>query len=74
MNWITIAQLIAQYGIPFVENLWGKVSANSAPTQAEWDELKVLAQQNSQTAMLAALGRAGIDPASSQGKTLLGLA
>ena len=71
MGWDTIAGLILQYGLPFAESLWAKLTAGKAPSQADWDELKGLAAQNATTQMLAALARAGIDPASKQGQALL---
>ena len=73
MNWATIASIIAQYGIPLAEKLWQKWASGSDPTQADWDELKALGAQTMRSQMLLALGRAGIDPASDQGKALLAL-
>lgn len=73
MTWATLIPIIAQYGIPLAEKLWSKWTSNTVPTQADWDELRALAQQNASTHMLAALSRAGIDPNSDQGKALLGL-
>lgn len=73
MGWETLIPIIAQYGIPLAEQLWQKWSTGSAPTQADWDQLKALAQGSAQSQMLAALARAGIDPNSDQGKALLAL-
>lgn len=73
MGWETLIPIIAQYGIPLAEKLWNKWSTSTAPTQADWDELRALAQQNASSHMTAALVRAGIDPSSAQGKALLGL-
>lgn len=71
MDWNTIALLIAQYGIPFAEKVWEKAAAGNAPAASDWAELNALAAQTSKDRMLAALGRAGIDPNSDQGKALL---
>lgn len=73
MGWEELVPIIAQYGIPLAEKLWTKWSSGAAPTQADWDELRLLAQQNASAHMLAALARANIDPNSSQGQALLGL-
>lgn len=73
MNWAVIAGLVLQYGLPFVEKLIAKWSSNSPVTLAEFSELTALASQNAQAIMLARLKAANIDPASDQGKILLGL-
>ncbi len=68
-----LVTLLLQYGLPFVEKIllmW--TSPNATVTQADWDSLKALAQNNARTQMLAALSRAGIDPNSPQGIALLG--
>jgi hypothetical protein len=65
--------LLIQYGLPFVDKiftLW-TTNPNAVPTLDEWTALKALAQQTAKTQMLAALQRAGIDPASPQGVSLL---
>lgn len=67
-----LVPLLIQYGFPFVEkiiSLW--TSPNATVSSADWDALKLLAQNNARTQMLAALSRAGIDPASPQGVALL---
>ena len=71
MGWDVIAGLIISQGIPFVDKMITLWTNKSAVTQAEWDTLKALAQNNAKTQMLAALARAGIDPASPQGVALL---
>lgn len=73
MNPLLIAQLIAQYGIPFAQEIDRLVKANLPLTQADWDKLNALAAQTARTKMLSALQSAGIDPASAQGQALLAL-
>lgn len=60
MNWLVIAQIIAQYGVPVAESIFVKWQSNAAPTQADWDELKTLATQTAQDRMKIALTGAGI--------------
>ncbi len=69
--WATLIPVIAQYGIPFAESLWTKWTSGKDPTAQDWADLKALAGQTAKSQMLAALGRAGIDPASPQGVALL---
>lgn len=63
--------LLIQYGFPFVEKVIGLWTSKSTVTLEDWNSLKELAQNNARTQMLAALSRAGIDPASPQGVALL---
>ena len=75
MAWATLIPLLVQYGLPFVDKLitlW-TTNPNAVPTQAEWQALMTLANQNARTQMLSALARAGIDPTSPQGVALLAL-
>jgi hypothetical protein len=67
--------MLLQYGLPFVDKLitFWTTNPNATPTQAEWQSLMTLANQNAKTQMLAALSRANIDPASPQGVALLAL-
>ena len=74
MGWETIAGLILTQGVPFVEKLIDKWSKGTPVTVAEFAELKALANQNAHDIALKRLVAAGIDPASDQGKILLGLA
>lgn len=60
MPWVIIAQLAAQYGIPFVEKLIANWSNNTPVTPEEWNILKGLAQNNALSMLKAALARAGI--------------
>ena len=73
MNWLLLAQLIAQYGIPVAEKLWSLWTTGSVPTQADWDNLKQMASVNAKAQMTAALVRNGVDPNSPQGQALLAL-
>lgn len=43
MNWAVLIPIIAQYGIPVAEALVQKWTSGSAPTQADFDNLKQLA-------------------------------
>lgn len=73
MPWMTLATLIAQYGLPLALKLADKWGSKDAVTDADIAELKQLAAQTATTQMRDALGRAGIDPESEQGKKFLGL-
>jgi len=44
MDWITIATLIARYGIPFVEKLMANAQNKTAVTPQEWQALTTLIQ------------------------------
>lgn len=78
MGWQEIIQIIINegltVGIPLAEKLYALFTSKAAPTAADFDALRVIAQNTAQSKMLAALIRAGIDPASDQGKALLALA
>lgn len=41
--------LIIQYGLPFAQMIWQKVTAGGNVTQADFDELNALAAQTPQT-------------------------
>lgn len=71
MNWIVIAQLVAQYGIPVAEAIFQKVQSGQEPTQADFDQLKAMAQQTAQDRMRAQLVAAGVDLESDLAKQLL---
>jgi len=60
MNWATIAALVLNYGLPFVDKLVEKWSNNTPVTVEEWNSLKSLAQNTALSQMKAALARAGI--------------
>lgn len=73
MTWTLFAQLVAQYGIPFVQALVDKWKNNTAVTPDEVAALLAMAQQTSKDRMLGVLKAQGIDPASDAGKALLAL-
>lgn len=71
--WTVLLPLIVQYGLPFAEQMWQNINAGTDPTQAQWDQLKALSQNTARTQLLAALARAGVDPASPNAVALLAL-
>jgi hypothetical protein len=73
MEWATVAALIAQYGLPFVEFLISKINTKGAVTAEEWAMLKAMANVNARDELISRLKAAGIDPASPQGASLLAL-
>jgi hypothetical protein len=72
--WAALIPIIAKYGLDVAEKIWSKWAYGKDPVQSDWDELKAMTNQMSKDRVLAALARAGIDPASDQGKALLDLA
>ena len=60
MNWAILIPIIAQYGLPLAEKLWTKLAAGNPVTQADWDELNAMTQQNATAQMQVALTNAGI--------------
>ncbi len=60
MDWVTIAALILQYGLPFVEKLIANWTNKTPVTPAEWAVLVALGQNTALSQMKAALTRAGI--------------
>lgn len=73
MGWAEIIGLILNYGIPVAERIFQKASSGAPPSQADFDELKVLASQTAQSQMLAAAARAGLPPDDPRVKALLEL-
>lgn len=73
MTWDVLLPVIIANGLSTAEKLWQLWVNKAAPTQADWDALKVLGQQNARTQMMLALARGGIDPNSDQGKAFLAL-
>jgi hypothetical protein len=73
MTWVALIPIILQYGLPVAEKLFQLWSTNAAPTQADWDALKVLGTATRKQDMTNALIRNGIDPTSPQGQALLAL-
>lgn len=71
--WAALIPVIVQFGLPLAEKLWGLWTTGAAPTQADWDALKVLGKENAKSRMLLSLINNGIDPTSPQGVALLAL-
>lgn len=74
MTWATLIPLILQYGLPYAEKLWSLITANNAPTQADFDALRALASQTAQDRMKANLTAAGIPLDSPQALALIAAA
>lgn len=74
MDWATIANLILTIGIPASEKLWTLVTTNNAPTQADWDTLKALANVKAVDLMKSQLTAAGIALDSPQGLAMISAA
>lgn len=71
-----ILQLLATYGptaIDLIDKLIVKFQTNGIVTPEEWAQLSGPLRLTANDHMLARLKAAGIDPASDQGKALLGL-
>lgn len=60
MQWTIIAQLILEYGLPFAEKVWSKWSSGKDVTQADFDELNVLANETPQSHLAVVASRAGL--------------
>jgi hypothetical protein len=60
MGWTAIIAIIAQYGLPLAESLWQKWSTGTVPTQADWDQLRALANTSAADIMRQRLAAAGI--------------
>lgn len=73
MEWITLASIVAQYGIPFAEFLIQKIQTKGEVTPEEWAQLKELASTTAHSEMVERLKASGIDPASPQGLQFLTL-
>ena len=74
MGWETIAALLVQYGLPFVDKLIEKWTTKGAVTVDEWNSLKQLAQNTALSQMKAALARAGVQETDPRAQALLALA
>lgn len=74
MDWASIATLIVQYGLPFVEKLVSNITSEAEVTPQAWAELIALTKQTARDRMLNTLTQQGIDPNSDKGKALLALA
>lgn len=73
ITWLTIAQIIAQEGLPIAEAVFQKWSKGTPPAQADFDELRGLVTQNAVDAMREQLDKANIPWDSDQGKSMLAL-
>lgn len=74
MSWAVLIPIIAQYGLPLAESLYQKWSSGTAPTQADFDQLRALSQQTAQDRMKAQLAAAGIPLTDPHAVALLALA
>lgn len=73
LTWAEIARLIIEIGLPATERLIGKWSSKSLVTPEEFAEVREIAAMTATDRMKLALIKAGIDPESEQGKSLLAL-
>jgi hypothetical protein len=73
MSWSLLIPIIGQYGLPLAEALFKKWESNATPTQADFDELRLLGSQSAKDRMKAQLAQAGIAESSPQGIALLAL-
>lgn len=60
ITWFTIAGLLLKYSPEVVDFILQKLKGGGDVTPAEWEELKLLAQQTPRTQLLSALARAGV--------------
>lgn len=60
MTWATLIPIIVNYGLPVAEALFQKWKANAEPTQADFDDLRALANQTAKDRLILALNNAGI--------------
>ncbi len=74
MNWTILIPIIAQYGLPLAESLFQKWTSGTPPTQADFDQLRSLAQRSGQDRMKAQLAAAGIPLDDPKAVQLLALA
>jgi hypothetical protein len=74
MSWAILAPLIAQYGLPFAELIYQRWASGTAPTQADFDQLRALGLQTAQDRMKLKLTQAGIPLDSPQATALMALA
>jgi hypothetical protein len=71
--WLTLLPVILQFGLPFAESLFTKISSGAAPTAQDFADLRTLASANAKSVMTAQLIAQGVDPASPRGVALLAL-
>jgi hypothetical protein len=60
MTWAILIPLIAQYGLPLVQQLVQKWESGAAPTAADFTVLLAASQQTAKSQMTAQLTAAGI--------------
>jgi hypothetical protein len=73
MGWEALIPIIAEYGIPLAESLFKKWSTGTPPIQADFDELRALANQNATDHIKAQLAKAGIPLTDPKAVALLAL-
>lgn len=73
MDWIIIANLIVNEGLPVAEKIWQKWESGEKATQADFDEIRGLAKQTATDRAKLKLVAAGIALDSEQGKLILSL-
>lgn len=73
MNWVIIANLIVNEGIPLAEAIFQKWQTGKEPAQADFDEIRGLAKQTAADRAKLKLVAAGIALDSEQGKLILSL-
>jgi hypothetical protein len=70
MEWITLANLIAQVGLPLALKIYANFQKGGTVTPEEIAELKALGAQTAQTQMRDAILRAGLNPDDPKAKAL----
>ena len=60
MDWVTLATLLAQYGLPFVEDLISKIESGTKVTAADFAALRALALVKASDVLKAQLAAANI--------------
>lgn len=73
MGWAALVPLIIQFGVPLAEFLWNKIQSNSTPTEADWAQLKALANQTPVDLLKAQLVAKGVPLDSPQAVQLIAL-
>lgn len=73
MDWVTIANLILEIGVPATQKLVQLWESKAQVTAAQFNDLLALESQTAKDRMLIVLKAQGIEPASPQGLALLAL-
>lgn len=60
MDWLLIAKIIAQEGLPLAESLFHKWSNGNPPTAQDFADLRALGAQTAKSQLLDAAKRAGV--------------